>query len=394
MKKKKIMLIFGTRPEAIKMVPIIKELAKYNKECEFSIVVTAQHREMLDQLLDLFNITVDHDFDIMTQNQNLFDIISTSLVRFNKLLEKEKPDIVVVQGDTTTSFAASLSAYFLKIPIGHIEAGLRTYHKYSPFPEEMNRRLIGSLSDVHFAPTKIAFNNLVQENVDRKNIYVTGNTVIDTLLMTVRHGYNFELIKDKSLAERLLNINSQRRLILVTAHRRESFGRPFEDICFAIEELVKRNEDIEIVYPVHLNPNVQRTVNKILKDKDRIHLIAPLDYNIFIQLMNKSYIVLTDSGGIQEEAPSLGKPVLVMRNNTERPEAINAGTAKLVGTNRNSIITGVEKLLKNKNEYEKMAKAVNPYGDGKAAKRITRCLLGLPFKEFELTPQYKPSQPR
>jgi len=249
MKRKKVMLIFGTRPEAIKMVPIIKELAKHNKECETLIVVTAQHREMLDQILELFNITVDHDLDIMKPNQTLFDIVSTSLVRFNKLLEKERPDIVVVQGDTTTSFAASLSAYFLKIPIGHVEAGLRTYNKYDPFPEEMNRHLMGSLSDLHFAPTKTAFNNLVQENINNKTVFITGNTGIDALLMTVKNDFVFGMIKDKALAKKLSDIKFDKRIILVTAHRRESFGEPLKNICYAIRELAENNNNIEIKRP-------------------------------------------------------------------------------------------------------------------------------------------------
>lgn len=377
------MLIFGTRPEAIKMVPIIKELEKHTKDIQPLVVVTAQHREMLDQILELFNITVHYDLDIMKPNQTLFDIVSSSIMRFKDLLEKENPDIVLVQGDTTTTFVASLAAYFLQIPIGHVEAGLRTYNKYDPFPEEMNRHLIGSLSDLHFAPTKTAFNNLVQENVNNDTVFITGNTGIDALLMTVKNEFDFGIIKDKTLSKKLLDMKFDKRIILVTAHRRENFGEPLKNICYAIRELAKNNNNIEIIYPVHMNPNVQGPVNKILGDTEKIHLIPPLDYDVFVQLMNVSFFIATDSGGIQEEAPSLGKPVLVMRNVTERPEAIEAGTARLVGTNKHLIVNEAQKLLDDKVEYEKMAKAVNPYGDGKAAKRIAKCLLGLPFEEFK-----------
>jgi UDP-N-acetylglucosamine 2-epimerase len=382
MKKQKIMLIFGTRPEAIKMAPIINEFRKYSKLVKVIVVVSAQHREMLDQILQLFKISVDYDLDIMKRDQTLFDITSGSLVKLKQVLKKEKPDMVLVQGDTTTSFAASLSANFLKIPVGHVEAGLRTYNKYSPFPEEMNRQLISLLSDIHFAPSRIAFNNLLQENISKEKIYLTGNTVIDALLETERRNCSFEYIGDVFIAKKLLSINFDKKVVLVTAHRRESFGKPIENICLAIAELIKKNKDLEIVFPVHLNPSVQNTVGKILKKK--IHLIPPLNYDIFINLMKKSYIILTDSGGIQEEAPALGKPVLVVRNNTERPEAVAAGTVKLIGTNKDLIVATVEKLLNNKKEYKRMAEAVNPYGDGKAAERIVRCLLRLPFKEFQV----------
>lgn len=381
MKRKKIMLIFGTRPEAIKMAPVIKELQKHPDKANIIVVVTAQHREMLDQILDLFDITVNYDLNIMKSNQTLFDIASASLIKFEKILRQEMPDLILVQGDTTTSFAASLAGYFLQIPVGHIEAGLRTYNKYDPFPEETNRRLTGVLSDFHFSPTKRAFDNLVRENVNKETIFITGNTVIDALLMIVKNDYDFGAIKDEKLAK-LLDIESYRKIVLVTAHRRESFGEPLENICYAVKELAKNNNDIEVVYPVHLNPNVQKAVNKILGSTERIHLMCPLDYESFIQLMNKSFIILTDSGGIQEEAPSLGKPVLVMRNVTERPEAIEAGTVKLVGTDKSLIVSEVQNLLDDEVEYERIAKAVNPYGDGKAAKRIVNCLLGFPFEEF------------
>jgi UDP-N-acetylglucosamine 2-epimerase len=382
MNLKKIMLIFGTRPEAIKMAPVIKELKGHSSKVKVIVVVTAQHREMLDQILELLDITVDYDLNIMKSNQTLFSITSTSLMQFETIFKEETPDIILVQGDTTTGFVASLAAYFLKIPVGHIEAGLRTHDKYNPFPEEMNRRLTGALSDLHFVPTMTAYENLVRENVNNDAIVITGNTVIDTLLMTVKNDYDFGAIEDKKLAKKLSDINFDKKLILVTAHRRESFGKPLENICSAVKELAENNDNIEIVYPVHMNPNVQEPVNKILGDTERIHLTPPLDYELFIHLMNKSFLILTDSGGIQEEAPSLGKPVLVMRTVTERPEAIKAGTVKLIGTDKCSIVSEAQKLLDSSVEYEKMARAVNPYGDGIAAKRISNCLLGLPFEEF------------
>ena len=318
----------------------------------------------------------------MKSDQTLFSIAYTSLMQFEKVLKEEKPDVILVQGDTTTCFIASLAAYFLQIPIGHIEAGLRTYNKYNPFPEEMNRRLTSILSDLHFAPTETAFNNLIQENINREAIFITGNTVIDSLLLTVKDNYDFGTIKDEKLAKKLLSIRFDKRIILVTAHRRESFGEPLKNICNAIKTLVKDNSNLEIICPVHMNPNVQRPVNKFLGSIEGIHLTPPLDYGIFVQLMNKCSFILTDSGGIQEEAPSLGKPVLVMREVSERPEAIEAGAARLTGTDKYSIVTEAQKILDSTVEYEKMAKAVNPFGDGKAAERITNCLLGLPFEEF------------
>jgi len=375
-------LILGTRPEAIKMAPIVKELEKHSNKVKTIVTVSGQHREMLDQVLNLFNIKVDYDLNIMKPNQTLFDIVSILLIELKKVLNNEKPDVILVQGDTTTSFATCLAAYFLKIFIAHVEAGLRTYNKYSPFPEEINRRLTGVLSDLHFAPTKSAFNNLVQENINKKTIFITGNTVIDALLMTVRDNYDFGTIKDDKIAKRLLKIDFNKRIILVTAHRRENFGEPLENICYAIKKLIENNNNIEVVYPVHMNPNVREPVNKILGNLERVYIIPPLDYEPFVQLMSKSFIILTDSGGIQEEAPSLGKPVFVMRNHTERPEAVEAGTVKLVGTDWRLIVNETQKLLDDKVEYNKMAKTVNPYGDGKAAERIVNCLLGLPFEEF------------
>ncbi len=382
MKKKKIMIVFGTRPEAIKLAPVILKLRKYRSKVKPVIVATAQHREMLDQVLKIFKLKPDHDLNIMKSNQSLFDIASNALIKFEKILKKVNPDIVIVQGDTTTSFIAGFAAYFLKIPIGHVEAGLRTYDKYHPFPEEINRRLIGAIADMHFAPTRTSFRNLIKENVKKNNIYITGNTVIDALLMIVKKAKNFKTLKDKASIKEIKAIDFSKRIILVTAHRRESFGKPFESICRAIKKLSESYSDIEIIYPVHLNPNVRKVVNRILKNKDRIHLIAPIEYQSFVELMNKSYLILTDSGGIQEEGPSLGKPVLLMRNCTERPEAIKAGTVKIVGTDEKKIVREARKLLDDKKEYDRMAKAVNPYGDGKAAERIVRCLLGMKFKEF------------
>jgi len=380
--KKKIMIVFGTRPEIIKLAPVILELKKYSSKVKPITVTTAQHREMLDQIMRIFNIKPDYDLNIMKANQSLFDVASTALIKFEAILKKVNPDMVVIQGDTTTSFITGLAAYFLKIPIGHVEAGLRTHDKYHPFPEEINRRLIGAIADMHFAPTWTSFNNLVRENVKKTNIFVTGNTVIDALLMTVKKAKNHSIQSEKTSAELMKDVDFSKKIILVTAHRRESFGKPFESICRAIKILSESYPDIEIIYPVHLNPNVRKVVNRILKNRDRVHLIPPLEYRSFVNLMNRSYIILTDSGGIQEEAPSLGKPVLVMRSCTERPEAIQAGTVKLVGTDEKKILGETRNLLDNEDEYEKMANAVNPYGDGKAAKRIVRCLLGMNFKEF------------
>ncbi len=360
----KILLIFGTRPEAIKIAPVVKRFQQ-NNSFKTKICVTAQHREMLDQVLDFFDIKPDYDLNIMKPNQSLFDITANTLKGLESVLDDFQPDLLFIQGDTTTAFVGALAGFYKKIKIAHIEAGLRSYNKYSPFPEEMNRVLAGHLSDYHFAPTQRAKENLFNENI-KENVYVVGNTVIDTLFL------GLDIIKkqgEEQYYKHFEFVDFSKKIILVTGHRRESFGKPFENICYALKEIAKR-EDVEIVYPVHLNPNVREPVNRILKGINNIHLTEPLEYPYLIWLMNKSYLVLTDSGGIQEEAPSLGKPVLVMREVTERIEGIETGTAKLVGTDKKKIVKEITKLLNNKEEYEKMAKAVNPYGDGKASERI------------------------
>ena len=377
---KKIMLIFGTRPEAIKLAPIIQRLKAEGSKFKPIVCVTAQHREMLDQVLNLFEIEPDYDLNIMIDNQDLFDVTVKALNGLKEILKKEKPDIALVQGDTTTSFVASLAAFYLKIPVGHVEAGLRTYNKYSPFPEEKNRHLTGVLADYHFAPTEWAKNNLLKENVPKDRIWVTGNTVIDALLWVVsrQKSAGGEQYWNRYFKERwglTLTTNTNTcKLILVTGHRRESFGESFRNICLALKEIAKDRHDIKIVYPVHLNPNVQKPVRDILSDIPNIYLIGPLDYEPFVYLMEKACLILTDSGGIQEEAPSLGKPVLVMRNVTERPEGIEAGVVKLVGTDKERIVAETEILLDDKKAYEEMARASNPYGDGKAAERIVNIL--------------------
>jgi len=365
---KKVISIFGTRPEAIKMAPVIKELENHRDRIQSIVCITAQHREMLDQVLKLFNIKCDYDLNIMKHDQSLFDLTSKAIKRLKEVLEKEKPDIVLIQGDTTTTFIAALAAFYLKIPIGHIEAGLRTYDKFNPFPEEINRHLTSVLADIHFAPTKTAKQILLKENISEKKIYVTGNTVIDALLKILDKKYKFDIPE-------LKKIDFSKRIILITAHRRESFGRKFDQMCNAFKVIIKNNPDIEIVYPVHLNPNVQMPVMKIISNEERIHLIKPLDYMPFIHLMKRSYLILTDSGGIQEEAPSLGKPVLVMRNVSERLEGVSAGTVKVVGTDKKNIIKETQILLDSKEEYKRMSKAINPYGDGKASERIVEVLL-------------------
>lgn len=365
MDKLKIMPIFGTRPEAIKMAPVVKALQN-QKKIDTVITVTAQHREMLDQVLNLFNIQPDYDLDIMEANQTLSQITSRVLKELETVYLKEKPDLILVHGDTSTTFVASLAAYYQQLKIGHVEAGLRTYDKYSPFPEEMNRHLTGVLADLHFAPTKTARENLLKENISAKKITVTGNTVIDALIDTVRENYQFE--------NQLLNQLDFRdkKIILLTAHRRENLGRPLEEIFKAVRDLVIEDNDIEVVYPVHLNPKVKKTARKILKNTDRVHLIEPLDYEPFVNLMDKSYMIMTDSGGIQEEAPSLGKPVLVLRDKTERPEAVEAGTVKKVGSDYKTIYRTAKELISNKALYNEMAAKNNPYGDGKAAARIVK----------------------
>ena len=374
---KKILITFGTRPEAIKMAPLIKEFEKYRDKVDVRVCVTAQHREMLDQVLDFFEIKTDYDLNIMKKNQDLYDITINILNGIKNILEDVNPDIVLVHGDTTTTFVSSLAAFYKKIKVGHVEAGLRTYNLYSPWPEEANRQLTGVLANFHFAPTEKAKNNLINEGKDEKTIIVTGNTVIDALFLTIekiRSDYKLE----KSILEKFkklgISFYKEKKIILVTGHRRENFGEGFKNICYALKELALNNPDVEIIYPVHLNPNVRKPVKDILSNIKNIHLIEPLDYVSFIYLMSKSYLIITDSGGIQEEAPSLGKPVLVMRDTTERPEAVEAGTVKLVGTDRKKIVVETESLLKSLDKYEKMSKAHNPYGDGKASKRIIKFL--------------------
>jgi len=361
----RILSIFGTRPEAIKMAPVVKELEKHSNLIESIVCVTAQHREMLDQVLSLFEIEPQIDLDLMETNQTLASLTEKAVGRLTEVIDNIKPDIVLLQGDTTTAMVAGLASFYQKIPIGHVEAGLRTYDRYSPFPEEINRRIISVLATHNFAPTQTAVDALLAEGFAKENIFLTGNTVIDALLMTVK--------KDCEL--NLNFLDHSKKLVLVTAHRRESFGRPFLDICNALKEIAIRNPEVQIVYPVHLNPNVQDPVFHTLSNQERIHLIEPLEYKKIVHLMNRSYIVLTDSGGIQEEAPALGKPVLVLRNKTERPEAVKSGTAKIVGTDMQTIIRETEKLLYDKNEYNRMATAVSPYGDGHAAEKIVEILL-------------------
>ncbi len=367
----KILVIFGTRPEAIKMAPVVKAL-QATDGIDAQVCVTAQHRQMLDQVLDLFGIQPDYDLDIMKAGQDLTDVTASVLQGLKTVLQQSQPDRILVHGDTTTTFAATLAAYYQRIPVGHVEAGLRTGDNYSPWPEEINRKLTGAIADLHFAPTEKARENLLGENVPDHQIIVTGNTVIDALLDVTKKIANTSKISQQ-LATQFSFLNPEKRLILVTGHRRENFGQGFEDICLALKQISER-KDVQIAYPVHLNPNVQEPVFRLLGEADNIHLIEPLDYLPFVYLMQQSYLVLTDSGGIQEEAPSLGKPVLVMRSTTERPEAIEAGTVKLVGTNATSIVSAISDLLEQKASYEKMAFSHNPYGDGNASTRIANAL--------------------
>lgn len=368
MNMKRILFLFGTRPEAIKLAPVIKELEKFPQLFKIEICVTAQHRHMLDQVLDTFKIKPDFDLNIMQPNQTLFDVNIRVLRDLETLFEKRKPDFVFVQGDTTTAFVSALSAYYKKIKVGHVEAGLRTEDKFAPFPEEMNRRLLGSLADFHFSPTQNAKKNLLREGISERNILVTGNTVIDALLTALR-------MNPKCSLSLLKSIKLGQKIILITLHRRENFGEPFNRIGRALKEIVRRNDDVEIVYPVHPNPNVRIPAKKLLGNIHRIHLLKPLDYLPFIQLMKQSYLILTDSGGIQEEAPALGKPVLVLREKTERPEAVEAGVARVVGSDERKIVKETEKLIKSKTEYFRMTKRVNPFGDGKASIRIRKFLI-------------------
>lgn len=368
---KKLLFIFGTRPEAVKMAPLIKECEKYPKDFNVKVAVTGQHREMLDQVLEFFKIKPDYDLNLMKPNQTLFDVTADALRGMEKILDEVKPDLIVVQGDTTTVFTGALAGFYKKIPIAHLEAGLRSGDKYSPFPEEINRILTGHIVDYHWAPTEQAKKNLLNEGIKEEKIHVVQNTVIDALFLAL------ELLKkegDDKYIEFFKDIDFNKRIVLVTAHRRESFGKPFENICNAIKELSTKYPDVEFIYPVHLNPNVREVVYRILSNIPNVHLIEPLDYPYMVWIMSRSYLVLTDSGGVQEEAPSLGKPVLVLRDVTERQEGVDAGTAKLVGTDKDLIISETSKLLDEQEEYDKMAHAVNPYGDGKASERIVTLL--------------------
>ncbi len=370
---KKILSIFGTRPEAIKMAPVVRALAEYSDIFDSRVCVTAQHREMLDQVLNLFEIKPDYDLNIMKPGQTLTDVTCSVLQGLAPVLAEFQPEVILVHGDTTTTMAASLAAYYQKIAVGHVEAGLRTGNIYSPWPEEMNRKLTGAMTRYHFSPTEKAQQNLLAEGVARESVYVTGNTVIDALLKIVERLKN-DTALSQQMAERFSFLDEGKRLILVTGHRRENFGQGFENICKALKEIAQSYQDVEILYPVHLNPNVQDPVKTILQNVDNIFLIEPQDYLPFVYLMNRSYLILTDSGGIQEEAPSLGKPVLVMRDTTERPEAVDAGTVRLVGTDIRKITTEVNSLLNNQDIYSQMSLAHNPYGDGKASQRICQIL--------------------
>lgn len=364
----KVMTVFGTRPEAIKMAPVVLELQKHADQIQTIVAVTAQHRQMLDQVLDLFQITPDYDLDIMSQGQTLYDITTKSLMGLKDVLAKEKPDLVLVHGDTTTTFAGALASYYQQVPVGHVEAGLRTGDIYSPFPEEMNRKLTGAIAAIHFAPTATAKANLLKENVNPSHIYVTGNTVIDALMTTVAGDYDF--------GDDLKDVDFQNhRVILLTTHRRENLGEPMRHIYKALRRIIEEIPDTEIVFPVHRNPLVRKVVEEELDGVDRIHLIDPMEYEPFANLMSLSSLVLTDSGGIQEEAPSLGKPVLVLRNTTERPEAVEAGTVRLIGTDKDVVYAETKRLLTDQAAYDAMRNAVNPYGDGKASQRIVQAIL-------------------
>ena len=368
MNKLKVMTVFGTRPEAIKMAPLVLELEKRDN-VESIVCLTAQHREMLDMVMDMFGIKADYDLNIMQQRQTLAGITTKAINGLDEVMAKAQPDVVLVHGDTTTTFAGSVAAFYNKIKVGHVEAGLRTYDKYSPFPEEMNRKLTGSIADFHFSPTLANKNNLLKEAIDENAIYITGNTVIDAIKYTVKDDFKF---KDETLAKADFEGN---RVILVTAHRRENLGEPLRNICRAVTRLVNEFPDVEVIYPVHLNPAVRETVYEIMSGNDRIHLIDPLDVDELHNLMKRCFMVMTDSGGLQEEAPALGKPVLVLRTETERPEAVAAGTAKLAGVEEEDIYNLGKTLLCDKAEYDKMAKAANPYGDGNASARIVDALL-------------------
>jgi UDP-N-acetylglucosamine 2-epimerase (non-hydrolysing) len=374
----KVMLVFGTRPEAIKMAPLVKGLQAQAGQIDTVVCVTAQHREMLDQVLKLFEIEPQHDLNIMKPGQDLFDITGNILAGLKPVLLEEQPDLVLVHGDTTTTLAASLAAYYARVPVGHVEAGLRTGNKLAPYPEEMNRRLTGAIADVHYAPTTAAQANLLREGVSPASVLVTGNTVIDALLAVV-HKLRHDEAAQRVLRERFAFLNPARRLILVTGHRRENFGEGFQNICMALADIAAEHPDVEILYPVHLNPNVRQPVSQILaaRQLNNVHLIDPVDYLPFVYLMDRSHLIITDSGGVQEEAPSLGKPVLVMRDTTERPEAVDAGTVRLVGTSRERIVSETRRLLQDESAYTAMSRAHNPYGDGKAVQRIVDHILNM-----------------
>ncbi|MDD3395714.1 MAG: UDP-N-acetylglucosamine 2-epimerase (non-hydrolyzing) [Acidaminococcaceae bacterium] len=380
MQKLRIMTIFGTRPEAIKMCPVVLEMQKYPDYIEPIVAVTAQHREMLDQVLHLFKIVPDYDLNIMTAGQTLYDITERALQGLQGVLQEAKPDLVLVHGDTTTTFVGALAAFYAQIPVGHVEAGLRTGDKYSPFPEEMNRKLTGSLADLHFAPTSISKSNLLKENVNPARIYVTGNTVIDALHATVKPDFVFD---DSSLSAGLAQGG---RWILMTTHRRENLGEPMRHVYQALKEVLETHPDVQAIFPMHKNPKVRIVAESVLGQMPQVHLIEPMDYEPFANLMSKVDIVLTDSGGIQEEAPALGKPVLVLRDTTERPEAITAGTVKLIGTSKEVVLKETNSLLDDETRYKAMADACNPYGDGQAAKRIICYILehfGYPVAKME-----------
>lgn len=379
---KKVLLVFGTRPEAIKMAPLVKEFQQHNDKVETIVCVTGQHRQMLDQVLSLFEIVPDYDLDIMKQGQDLYDVTSRVLVGMRDVLKEVQPDVVLVHGDTTTSTSAALAAFYQQIPVGHVEAGLRTHNIYSPWPEEINRQLTGRIATLNFAPTELSKRNLLQEGISETSITITGNSVIDALYWVVK-----KLKSDDSLAAQVkekinrsgYQVDRNRRLVLITGHRRENFGKGFIDMCAAIRDLASKYPEVDFVYPMHLNPNVRKPIHEVFGEDltvySNLFFIEPLEYLEFVCLMEKSTIVLTDSGGIQEEAPGLGKPVLVMRDTTERPEAVDAGTVKLVGTDYDAIVTEVSLLLENKTCYDKMSKSVNPYGDGLASARIVDTII-------------------
>ena len=369
MKKLRLMTVFGTRPEAIKMCPLVLEMHKHPEYIEPIVAVTAQHREMLDQVLELFHIKPDYDLNIMASGQTLYDITTRALNGLKEVIEEAKPDMVLVHGDTTTTFAGALAAFYAQVPVGHVEAGLRTGNKYSPYPEEMNRKLTGSIADMHFAPTSTSKENLLKENVNPEAIMVTGNTVIDALQTTVKANYEFADAEFNKIFAR------GNRLILMTTHRRENLGEPMRNVYKALRKVLETHADVEAIFPVHKNPKVREIVQEELGGLEKVHLIEPMDYEPFANLMGKVDIVLTDSGGIQEEAPALGKPVLVLRDTTERPEAVDAGTVKLVGTGYEDVLRETNLLLDDPAHYQKMAEAANPYGDGKACERIIRAIL-------------------